>query len=743
MDREPFMNRQGARRWAVLLLALLLVMAMAAPLAMASPAAQTTNVVRVGYLGVRGSDTANGAQLAIDQINSIGGVTAPDGTAYQMELVTLNSEPTVDSLGSAIDELAGQNVTVLLGPDSNALITPDNLAALADSGRPVLTGATGDALTDYDQTNLIFRTRAPERVLSSAAATYLTTDLALTTIAAVQTEVEFTEALMHFENTLTTGGLTLAAKIQLPGGDALIGETQGLINLNPQAIVMWGTYQDAELLLRVLRDAGWSGIFVYRRADEAARADVMPDALAAGVYGMDSWSYGDPLEASQVFLRDYVVAFGEVPGPLAAAAYDVMWYLRFAVAERGADPASLQAGLIGGTPRTLVQGVYHPIEFGNGDLARIGVIYRLGPLGGAEVVARFDDTTRLEINQPGVTPEETAVPGETPVPTVDPNVTVVPTATLEGVWVRVNVQALNVRTGPGPNYDRLGQVELNAQFRVLGAIADYSWFAIDFQSNVGWVAAQYVEVLGGLAGVSIVQPPPTPTISATLTPSLPPNPDIVIDTVSLSPPQPLPNRAFTAAVTVRNAGGGAAGRFAVAATWEPGGVYTASFVEGLAGGQTAQVFLTPTLGGTGVFQVAIVADLNNDVPELNEGNNTYNVTYRVDYPLFANQSNIQLVATTDHDLYGGTTDIRWDGFNIGMLNGSKIGVLSGVTFDNVHYDLLSPGVITNTVGLGTDQVLTGAIFGLYTAEGKRAVIRVDNRTDTTIWISYKVYNDTP
>ncbi len=705
------------------------------------------DILRIGYLGPAETETANGARLAIDQINSLGGVTAANGTVYHLELVTLVDAPTAASMADAVGELVAQNAVAVLGPDTNAQITPESIQALADAGLPVLTPATGDALTDVDTSNYIFRTRAPERVYSYAIATYLTEDLGLTTIAVVQTEVEFTEAMLNFENVLANRGIPLIDKIQLPPGSDLIEESQRLLNQNPAAIVMWGGFQDAARLLRQLRDNGWAGVFAYRTADEAARAGILPDDLADGVLGMNAWSYAEPTRASQIFLRDYVVAFGEVPGPRAVAAYDAIWYLRTALINEGATPAAIQAGLIGGGPQTLVQGVLHPLEFGNGDLVRVGVVYQLGPHGGPSVVARFDDTSRLEVGQVGpVVVEPTPIP-----PTATSSL---PTATLEGTWVRVTANVLNVRTGPGFEYDKIGQVASGELYRVLGTSGDYSWMVIDFAGGVGWVKTEYVELIGDLGTVTVIQPPPSPTIAATPTPTLSPNPDLVIDTVVLSPTQPIPGKPFTATVTVRNAGAGAAGRFAVAATWEPGSIYTANFVEGLAGGQSAQVQLTGTLTGTGVFQVGVVVDLNKEVPESNEDNNVYNITYRADYPLLANQTGVQVNVGSEWDLYGGTPDLYWDGSNIEVRNGSGIASLGGVTYDNVHYDMLAPGVLTYIYGPtppgigGQANIYGGAVFGMITAEGKRAVLRVDNLQPggdqpSMITLSYRVYNDTP
>lgn len=713
------------------------------PVSQAAP--QDTPTLKIGYLGPPGTDTANGAQLAIDQINTFGGITAPDGTVYRIELLTLDAMVSTGNMGQAVELLTAQNITVLLGPDDNSVVMPDTVPYLTNSGVPVLTSATSDTLTDSDATNVIFRLRAPERVYSLALATYLVEDLGMTSVAVVQTDVASTEAVLAFERALTAAGIPLADRIQSPGGTTIGEQVSRLLALNPGAVAMWGPVADAAELLRQLRDAGWTGRFVYRHAEEAARTDALSNSLGNGMIGATSWSYAFDGRATRIFLRDYVVAFGQVPGPLAAAAYDGMWMLRAAIIARGPAPAALKAALIGAAPLTLVQGTLHPIEYANGDLSRLVVVYELGLRGGSIVRARFDEANRIALDAGApIAGDATAVPGgDTGDTGGTPANTPFPTATLQGTWIRVTVNVLNVRTGPSFEYDKIGEVELNDQLRILGAISDYSWLAIDFQGGVGWIKTEYAEVLGDLGAVSIIQAPPTPTQAATPTPTLNPNPDIVIDTVVLSPTNPVPGQPFTATVTVRNAGGGAAGRFAVAATWKPGDVYTSNFVEGLAGGQSTQVQLTATLPGTGTQQVGVVADLNKEVTELNEDNNVYNVTYRADYPLFTSQSGVQLNAFDEWDLYGGTPDILWDGYNIAMKNGSVIGIINGQTFETVDYDMLNAGVVNNTIGYGTDKVLSGMIYGLYTAEGQRAVLRVDNRQGETIWISYRVYNGTP
>ncbi len=157
------------------------------------------------------------------------------------------------------------------------------------------------------------------------------------------------------------------------------------------------------------------------------------------------------------------------------------------------------------------------------------------------MVARFYDTQRLGLDQAG--PQVQPPPGEQPTPVpVEPGVTPVPTATLEGVWVKVTANTLNVRNGPGFEFDKIGQVKAGELFRVLGAIADYSWLAIGYQGGIGWVKTEYTEVLGDINLVSVIASPPTPTPAA---PTLPPNPDIVIDSVLLSPHTAHPRTTFS------------------------------------------------------------------------------------------------------------------------------------------------------------------------------------------------------
>jgi len=383
----------AAARRLGLLAALLLVLTLAAPAAQA----QVVPTLRLGYLGVPGSDLANGAQLAIDQINDAGGLLAANGTTYHLALITLAEPVTAELLPQALEALQAQNIVALIGPPDGAPLTAENIQLLIQAGVPVLAPVTLDPLTGLDESDVIFRLVAPEHYYSYALATYLLEDLSLTSIALVQTDVEATAALLEFSSVMTGHGVEPEHTIQLTDASTLMEHAAPLLDMEPDAVVMWGAPADAVALLKLLRDAGWTGQFAYRYADEAARAGLLTDKLGAGMLGVTSWSYGYPASSSQIFLSDYLTTFGQVPGAQSAAGYDGVWYLRGVIRAAGVRPADILDGLRGGAPQELVGGTLRPADFGDGDMIRTAMVYRLRPGGGAEVLAVSDELARLPL----------------------------------------------------------------------------------------------------------------------------------------------------------------------------------------------------------------------------------------------------------------------------------------------------------------------------------------------------------
>jgi hypothetical protein len=98
------------------------------------------------------------------------------------------------------------------------------------------------------------------------------------------------------------------------------------------------------------------------------------------------------------------------------------------------------------------------------------------------------------------------------------------TGTPEGPVIVVPDQ-VNVRLGPGTNYDKVGVLIAGQEASALGRSPEGLWIQIVYPGvpgNVAWVYAPYVVLDAGQELLPIIEPPPTPTprITATIDPTL-------------------------------------------------------------------------------------------------------------------------------------------------------------------------------------------------------------------------------
>lgn len=56
------------------------------------------------------------------------------------------------------------------------------------------------------------------------------------------------------------------------------------------------------------------------------------------------------------------------------------------------------------------------------------------------------------------------------------------------------IGSLNVRTGPGTNYSKIGQVTPGEEFEVVKYDEAHGWYEIKLEGGTGWVTKQYVQV---------------------------------------------------------------------------------------------------------------------------------------------------------------------------------------------------------------------------------------------------------
>lgn len=113
-------------------------------------------------------------------------------------------------------------------------------------------------------------------------------------------------------------------------------------------------------------------------------------------------------------------------------------------------------------------------------------------------------------------PTATTPPTKTPPPVeVPPTETPLPTDTPVPAAKVTIIQVMNVRSGPGTNYPKIGQVSVGHTSEILGRNNDASWLQINTPSGTAWVFANLTQVDGDPNTAPVVDagapPPPANT----------------------------------------------------------------------------------------------------------------------------------------------------------------------------------------------------------------------------------------
>jgi spore germination protein YaaH len=128
---------------------------------------------------------------------------------------------------------------------------------------------------------------------------------------------------------------------------------------------------------------------------------------------------------------------------------------------------------------------------------------------------------------PTPTPEDSGEKEAEATPTPTPEPTPTPTKEVEisetEAEAVVSNSLLNLRSGPGTNYDRVGQVRQGTKLKVLGKNAEGTWIKIETPGGTeAWVILTYVDINVSLDSVAVAQAPAAPTPGPKPTSAAPP-----------------------------------------------------------------------------------------------------------------------------------------------------------------------------------------------------------------------------
>ncbi len=678
--------------------------------------------LRIGLIDAPDGSMLAGARLAADHVNAAGGVIGADGTVFQLSVV----DTAPDHMEIAAANMRQASVIAVIGPETNQALA-DSMALLQGLNVPIFTPATSDTVLLSDTSNRIFRSRARESLLAKGLADYLLNARNINSIQTVQLDAASTVNLITLANVLAGFGIRPSNLRYDEGRLNLDQIAETIAQTAPDAVAIYGLPRAAAQAYNGIRAAGYRGDVVYAHANDPDFIEIVPAASLPGIISVSSWSYSLDEAASRDFTLSYARAFGKLPDALSTAGYDSVQLLALAASGSG----TLAEELAAIQSFRGVQGQLNPSALPPAEISSNVVVTRLNEYGAPNVVARYRDQERREIQS------ETGL-RDTPSP--QPSSTPIPTATPTGYHLIVQSRFQNVRSGPGLEYEVIGQVLQGSQLRVLGATIDYSWLVIDYRGQWGWLAAYLVESYGNRHLVPIIQPPATSTPGPTATTAPPREPDLLV--LHVDPARITLGQSTSVNVTVRNQGLSPAGNFAIASTFEPGGQYVGINQAGLAPGQQTILQLRPTLNGpSGPQSVIIVVDLNGEVYEgpVGEANNqSFVYNYIADRPVLT--SGNWMIAPGSFDLDGdAVSDFSWTGNDlIAQGNAAMLLMNHFASLNDAHYDAINLSqAIINT--LNADQ-LQNATIGIVTADGHRGLMRLtDVRRNGSLTVEYRVY----
>ncbi|MCY3798943.1 MAG: ABC transporter substrate-binding protein [Chloroflexi bacterium] len=683
-------------------------------------AAQVT--LRIGVIDFADGSMLKGALLAAEHINASGQLNAADGTAINLAVV--NTPP--DNMEIAIANMRQANAIAVIGPETDDLLSA-YMSQLQALNVPIMTPATGDTVLLQDNTQRIFRVRARQSLSASAVADYLVNTLAVDNIRTVQLDASSTGRLITFANALSAFGVRLSNTLVDESNPDLAALARDIAESDADLVAIYAPPLLAAPLYNQILAAGYKGDFLYDQADDPAFADMAPIKTLPGIIGSSTWSPALPDSASETFVLAFARAFGQLPDAVAASSYDATRAVAAALIGAGSISENLASLL----PFSGVQGELNSANLLRGEISSNTLVTRLNEYGAENVVAYYRGGEQIALI-------ERPLVQSTPRPT--PTATPAPTSTPSGYTLTIQSAVQNVRSGPGLQFEAIGQLQRGTQARVLGATPDYAWLVIDFRGQWGWLASYLVATFGNRNLLPVIQPPATPTPIPTATPAPPQDPDLVV--LHAGPPRLILDQPMSVNVTLRNQGLTAAGQFAVAASFEPGGFYAGVNAPWLEAGEQTTVQLSSTLtGDTGPQSVIIVVDLNQQVAEgpAGEANNkVYAYNYIADRAFLATGASTIGVGYVDLDGFG-VPDLEWTGADLVAQGDGGMYLMSYFSsIDTVHYDTIDIS-LANLKTLHIDQ-LTNATIGLRTTDGHHAVLKPTNATrDGAFSFDYRVY----
>jgi branched-chain amino acid transport system substrate-binding protein len=331
-----------------------------------------------------GASSKNAAQLAVNEQNSVGGISI-GGKPYQIELVVEDNASKAEQSVAAVNKLITQdNVLAIVGPNASLGAIP--AAEIAEYNKTLLiTPWSTNPKTTLDTTtgkskDYVFRACYTDPFEGRVLARFVLEKLKAKKVAVlydVASEAPKSQADLFRLTFEELGGKTVAFETYTTGDRDFSAQLTKIKSANPDVIFLPAYYNDVGLIAQQAHRAGITQPLVGSDAWSSPELIKLSNGTVEGDYFANHYASDIATPTAKKFIDAYAKQYGTIPDDVAALTYDSMGLLFEAIKKS----PTLDRKVVRDSLATLANysGVTGDIKFtaGSGDPVKSAVIMQI------------------------------------------------------------------------------------------------------------------------------------------------------------------------------------------------------------------------------------------------------------------------------------------------------------------------------------------------------------------------------
>lgn len=337
-NKEGIVNMSILRKGSLALVAALLLVSVlsAGLLAADGEIVIGLNVELTGSIPVVGQSSVRGAQLAVQEVNSAGGLEV-GGKRYTINLVIEDNQDVAPSAAAAATKLITQdNVLALVGPNASRMAIP--AAIVANNLRTPMVSPWSTAVETTQNRPYVFRAAFIDDFQGEVVATFAREQLGART-AAVLFDIasDYNKGIAEiFRDRFTAaGGRVVAFESYTTGDRDFSSQLTNIRQANPDVLFLPNYYSEVPLQVQQARRLGYTGHIVGSDSWGNEEIIALGGDLMEGLFFSTHYAPDIATTAAQNFIRAYQARYGSAPDDVAALTYDSFGLLFQAIQNAG------------------------------------------------------------------------------------------------------------------------------------------------------------------------------------------------------------------------------------------------------------------------------------------------------------------------------------------------------------------------------------------------------------------------